>query len=348
MPYRLPLTVPFRWSGGEVASREGVLLRLEDERGRVGWGDGAPLPGFSRETLGEATRTLANAAEIVRDRALDALDLTNPGGDFHTALDAADLAPSARYALDLALWDLAAQALGRTLPHTMHPDPAVLLPVNALLSEEGEALLDEALRRVAEGYRTLKLKVGWGPIEDDAERVRAVRERVGSGVALRADANRGWSWTEAVAFAEGVRGAALDYVEEPLREPARLPELWADTGLPIALDETLAERTGEEAIRGWVRAAILKPTLLGGVAATLRLAARARSVGVRPILSGAFESGVGLRGVAALAAATGAEPAGLDPYRRLATDVLAERLPLDRPVVDVPALFARPVEVALR
>ena len=99
-------------------------------------------------------------------------------------------------------------------------------------------------------------------------------------------------------------------------------------------------------IRGWASAAVLKPTLLGGVGATIRRAAEARSVGVRPVLSAAFESGVGLRGVAALAAATGAEPAGLDTYRWLAADVLGP-LPFDRPRVDVVGLFARPPEVAL-
>jgi hypothetical protein len=52
-----------------------------------------------------------------------------------------------------------------------------------------------------------------------------------------------------------------------------------------------------------------------------------------------FESGVAMRGHVALAAATGGAPAGLDPYNRLAADVLTPRLDLDRPNVDVPAFF---------
>ena len=339
VPYRLPLTAPFRWSGGEVAAREGVLLRLEGEGGLVGWGDAAPLPGFSRETLAEVRAALEPAARALVDRALDPRAIVAAGGPLQAALDAAGLPPSARFALELALADLAAQTLGTTIPHLLHPDPAVSLPVNALLGEDAAA---DAARRVAEGYRTLKLKVGARAVADDLARARAVREAAGPAVALRADANRAWTWDEAVRFAEGAREIALDYVEEPLREPARLPALWLDTGLPLALDESVAE--GAE-VRGWARAVVLKPTLLGGLAATLRRAAEARAVGVRAVLSGAFESGVGLRGVAALAAATGAEPAGLDPYRRLAADVLAARLPLDRPTLDVPGLFARPLEV---
>ena len=87
--------------------------------------------------------------------------------------------------------------------------------------------------------------------------------------------------------------------------------------------------------------------LIGGLAATLRLALHARSVGVRPVLSAAFESSIGLRGVAALAAATGAEPAGLDTARWLASDVLADPIRFDRRQLDVPGLFAHPIEIAL-
>ena len=34
--------------------REGAFIRLETKNGRVGWGEVAPLPGFSKETLEEA------------------------------------------------------------------------------------------------------------------------------------------------------------------------------------------------------------------------------------------------------------------------------------------------------
>ena len=170
-----------------------------------------------------------------------------------------------------------------------------------------------------------------------------MRDALPASVALRLDANRAWAWDQAVAFADGVAGVALDYVEEPLAAPERLPELWHDTGLPLAVDESVQEGAK---VRGWATAAVLKPTLVGGLAATLRIAARARAVGVRAVLSASFESGVGLRGVAALAAATGAEPAGLDTYRWLAADVLPP-LPFGRARVDVPSLFGRPPTVAV-
>ena len=338
--YTLPLTEPVAWGTERHRQRAGVLVRLADADGHTGWGDAAPLPGFSRETLAETRAALGKVAPALTGRTLDPLAVA-ADGPFHQALDAVGLPPSARFGLDLALADLAAQTLGRTLPQTLHPDPAVVLPLNGLVM--GGDAPARALALAEAGYAAVKLKVGRQSVGADVETVRAVRRSLPAAVALRLDANRAWSWGQAVAFAEGVAGLALDYVEEPLAEPERLPELWHDTGLAVAVDESVTEGA---ALRGWAEAAVLKPTLIGGVVATLRRAAEARAVGVRPVLSAAFESGVGLRGVAALAAATGAQPAGLDTYRWLAADVLPP-LPFDRPRVDVPGLFARPLAVAV-
>ena len=342
-PYRLRLAEPVVWNGERREAREGVLLRLTDAEGRAGWGDAAPLPGFSRETTAEAADAIRALLPTLDGVDLDAADVVRPRGGFHTALDAAGLPSSARFAVDLALADLAAQEHRRTLPQTLHPDPAVTLPLGGLLMGDREAVVAGAGRLAAEGWAAAKLKVGRASVEADAETVRAVHAAL-DGAALRLDANRAWTADQTAAFARAVDGVALDYVEEPTPDVDGHPALWLDTGLPIALDETLQEPGGAAHLRGWAAAAVLKPTLVGGLVATLRLAAAARAVGVRPVLSASFESGVGLRGVAALAAATGAEPAGLDTYRWLAEDVVAP-LPFGRPRIDVPGLFAAPPEV---
>ncbi|WP_412063553.1 o-succinylbenzoate synthase [Rubrivirga sp. IMCC45206] len=342
VPYALPLREPVVWGGQAHVQRRGVLVRIEGADGAVGWGDAAPLPGFSAESLDQARAELVALAEVLRGRELTPAEALL-GGSVATALDAAGLSPSARFGLDLALAELAAQELGRTLPQALHPDPAVVLPLNGLVMGGGSLAVASAKRLGEQGYPAVKLKVGRQPVDDDLPLVTAVRKALPDAVALRLDANRAWGWDDAVRFAEGVRGLALDYIEEPLRDASRLPELWHDTGLPVAVDESVQEGAP---IRGWATAAVLKPTLVGGIGATIRRATEARLVGVRPVLSAAFESGVGLRGIAALAAATGAEPAGLDTYRWLAADVLGP-LPFDRPRVDVAGLFSMPPEIAL-
>ncbi len=344
--YRLPLTAPLVLKGVEHTERTGALVRLEGENGQVGWGDVAPLPGFSAETLDEALADVRRAIGLFAEHT-PGPDWMNPDGSLHRALDDLALAPSARFGLDLAAFHLAAEIAGRTLAEAIHPDPEVAVPINALLIGEPDSILDEAERFVAAGYRTLKLKVGRSGLEEEVALVRTLNERHPD-VALRLDANQEWTMDEAMHFAEGIKGCTLDYIEEPLHNPDDLSVLWFDTQLPIALDESLlgTDPAGLQG-KGWAKAAVLKPTLLGGVARVLRFARQARLLSIRPVLSGAFESGVAMRGHVALAAATGGAPAGLDPYNRLAADVLTPRLPLDRPSIDIPTFFRSEHEVVI-
>ena len=343
VPYTLAFDPPVTLGGEEATERRGLLLRLEAESGEIGWGDCAPLPGFSRESLAEARASLEQIAGSLGDHSLDPRLFVDPAGPVARALDAATPPPSVRYALDLALWSLGADVLGHTLARSLHPDPAVALPLAGLLQGDRKTILADAKRMGREGYRAVKLKVGRGDIKDEVALVREVRRAIGAGTELRLDANRAWTVDQAKRFAKGVQGAGIAFVEEPLQNPTELPSLWMDTGLPIALDETLALPQGEAFVRGWVAAVVLKPTIVGGFGRTLSLAATARTVGARPILSSAYESGVGVRGLVALAAATGAEPAGLDTTRRLRGDVLQTPLALDGPFVDVPSVLSAPL-----
>jgi O-succinylbenzoate synthase len=90
---------------------------------------------------------------------------------------------------------------------------------------------------------------------------------------------------------------------------------------------------------GYARAVVLKPTLLGGISPTLRLVNRAKELGITPVISSAYETGVGTLALVALAAGVGDKdvPAGLDTYRRLAGDVLVPRPHLHSARIDVRA-----------
>jgi o-succinylbenzoate synthase len=348
--YELPLCEPLALKGMVQRHREGLLLRLNDEGGAVGWGEASPLPGFSRESLDEAARQLRDLASSMVGR-----EITNawidPDGNCGRELDSVDLAPSVRFGFELALWDLFAAASGRSLPELVTPHPRATVPVNALIPDPPDKVLEEARRVRSAGYEAVKLKVGRRAVEEDVELVHALYEVLGDAVALRLDANRAWSLEEAEGFARGTAGLRFEYVEEPLADPTLLPTLVGNHGVPVALDESLAGMQPEVLEdHGYARAVVLKPTLLGGVSRTLRFAARASRLGMEPVISSAYETGVGTAALAALAAGVGDEdvPAGLDTYRRLAEDVLRPRLNLPAPRVDVRALAGTRREIDRR
>ena len=329
--YRLPLTGPLPAGDRTLTERRGLLLCVTGEEGGEGWGEAAPLPGFSPETLKEAT----TQARRLR-AALPGLDV--PGADLEAALRAVPTGnwfPAVQFAAESAVVEGMAAVRGTSVAQLLGKRTGTV-PMNALIpsSETDLDAVADQIRRA--GYRAVKLKVGRADVETDARRVRQLHAVLGNDIALRLDANRKWTWGEAVAFAEALGDVPIEYVEEPLPAPTDLPSLIDRTGLPVALDETTRERSPEEVPADLpVRAVVLKPTLLGGIVTTRRWAKWARHRNAEPVISASYESGVGLRMLVALAASLSETPAGLSTYGRLAADVLCPRLPLEGANVDV-------------
>jgi O-succinylbenzoate synthase len=347
--YELLLSEPLTLKGTVLRYREGLLLELTGEGGVVGRGETSPLPGFSRESLDDAAEQLRGLASSMVGREVTD-DWVDPDGDFSRELDSMDLAPSVRFGLELALWDLYAASRGRSLAELVTPHPRPTVPVSALISGPPDKALEETRRIRSAGYEAVKLKVGERAVEDDVELVHAVNGELGDAVALRLDANRAWSLEEAERFARGTAGLRFEYVEEPLADPAQLPSFVGTSGVPVALDESLAGMEPEALEEHpYARAVVLKPTLLGGLSRTLRFAKRASDLGMKPVISSAYETGIGTAALVALAAGVGegGVPAGLDTYRRLAGDVLRPRLDLPAPRVDVRAGTRREIDARL-
>ena len=200
--------------------------------------------------------------------------------------------------------------------------------INALIAscdgDTPESAAREAAALVKQGYRCLKIKVARGSgaagAAADADRVEAIREAVGPDVALRCDANRGWSLNDALAFGLRAMRFDLQYVEEPVRDiESDLAAFHCTTGVPVALDESVddallrARNKNNASVADaleelfeptfGVVALVLKPGVLGGFEACAAAAAAARTKGINAVVTTAFESGVGVSACAHLAAA---------------------------------------------
>jgi o-succinylbenzoate synthase len=335
--YTLPLTEPLRIGAHRLRSRSGLLIRLVDQAGHHGYGEAAPLPGVHRENLALVLRQFKALQPAWPGRTAPS---AAPGRFDETLqwLASRALCPSLRHGLELAWWDLSACRQGKILAAALNPAHRASIAVNGLLPRTGD--IRRLARPMAEqGYAALKLKVGREPVEQDIARVLAAREVFGDGVALRVDANRAWDFQTAVRFGEAVTACRLEYVEEPLREPDRLAALHHATGMPLALDETLAELPNAVCtVPAGVVAFVLKPAVLGGVSRTNRLIDVAEQRGIKPVISSVFESGLGLAYLANCAAALTVidVPVGLDTYRWLGEDLPVRKFaaPAARVVVE--------------
>lgn len=332
-PLRLALSGSITTAHGQALAHRGALVRAS-AGGLSGWGEAVPLPGFGTEELAAAEGALERARLALTSAAvpLDAaglealLDETVPAG-----------CRAARAALECALLDLRARLEGRPLRALLARERAVLegvapsLPLDrlspsALLSDEGPA--QAAARAAAEGFAAVKLKVAARPLIEDLARVRQVRAAA-AGLALRLDANGGWSRGSAAAALEALAEVRPELCEQPL--PPGDPGAWPALArvCPLAADESCADPAEIAALldAGCLRAVVLKPPALGGLLPSLRFAARARARGVLPLVTSSLDSAVGRAAAAHLAAALRVELApGVATGRLLAEDVCADPL----------------------
>ena len=105
-PYSIPFIKPLQTAGKTYTKREGIWLQLQWED-YSGVGEAAPLEGFSRENMKEVHYVLEGFHQAIDGENFesdDMLSLVN----IHT-----ENIPSARFALETAIFDLLAQKAGK-------------------------------------------------------------------------------------------------------------------------------------------------------------------------------------------------------------------------------------------
>jgi len=208
-------------------------------------------------------------------------------------------APSARAALDIALHDLAARVAGVPVWALLGGRAREVATISRVVSMKAPATMaEDARRHVADGFRTVKLKVGQAEdVPLDVARVAAVRAAVGPDVAIKIDANQGWR-TPGTAIRAIRQLVPFDpaYVEQPVdgRDLEGLAEVRRACGVPIMADEAI--HGPHEALRAvGLRACDLiniKLMKCGGLLAALTLNAIAETAGIACQVGTMVESAV--------------------------------------------------------
>ena len=239
IPIRLPLHEPFIISYGTFPDVPTVLVRLTTDDGLVGWGEGTPDAFVTGETFGGVVETLREIAPALLGR--DPRDRT---GAIRAVAGRITGAPTARAALDIALHDLAGRAAGLPIWALLGGRARTVAEISRVVSiKTPEAMAADALRHVADGFRTVKLKLGQADnIAADVARVAAVRAAVGPTIAIKIDVNQGWR-TPGIAI-DAIRRIAPyhpAYIEQPVaaHDLEGLAEVRRQTGVSIMADEAI-------------------------------------------------------------------------------------------------------------
>ncbi|MBX3414564.1 MAG: hypothetical protein KF708_17895 [Pirellulales bacterium] len=237
-PVRIPL-VPERRMVSALGKHEVsdyLLVRVVTDNGLEGAGEATVMPRWSGETVWSAQALVEHVlaplvigcdphdvAEI--DRRMDAACAHN----WFT-----------KSALEMACWDIQGRAAGRPV-YELLGGPKRELTFRCRFSlgaYEPERAARIAADRVADGFRTIKVKVGTEPSLDLA-RVRAVRAAIGPDTDLMVDANCGWDADTAIRCLRELADCRLVLVEQPTPDGdyAALAHVRRETGLPVLADD---------------------------------------------------------------------------------------------------------------
>jgi L-rhamnonate dehydratase len=147
-------------------------------------------------------------------------------------------------AVDIALWDILGKSARQPVYRLLGGRTKQRIPVYAsrLYSIELGKLAAEAKRYKKEGYRAMKLRFGWGPtdgaegMQHNIDLVRTVRQAVGDGIDVMADAYMGWTLDYAKRMLPLLEPFHLRWLEEPVipDDIHGLAELKSYGRIPIA------------------------------------------------------------------------------------------------------------------
>lgn len=181
-------------------------------------------------------------------------------------------------AIDIALWDLLGKRLGVPVCQLFgsHRAQVPVYGSGGWLSYSLDELLAEVTGYVQRGFKMVKMKVGRSKIQQDVERVRAVRDAIGEEVGLMVDANQAWTPQQAVTFAAQVEEFNLLWFEEPIARDdfSGYSYVSSHTNIPIATGE---REYSLDAFREFLTqnaASVLQPDALriGGLTQSMKVA----------------------------------------------------------------------------
>ena len=307
-----------------------VVVRVRAEDGSVGLGNIDPSPGYSVETVEQSLAAIRQH--------LGPAVLGWDAGNVHRLLQRMDerLAGylDAKAAIEMACVDLLARRLG--IPVHQYLGGAVVdtLRFNAWVGivPPAEAAA-EAAKWQARGFSSAKIKVGGG-IHADIERLRAVREAVGADMALRVDANAGYSVEQAIELGRGLQPLGIELFEQPVAadDLAGLAAVRKACSIPIMADESITDHASLIRVIRADCADIVKLKVMkqGGFTRCRRMLETAAAAGLRVVIGHGFGLGINTVAEIMLASTSSAVMPGLECVGPLKTtaDIVTRRLDL--------------------
>ncbi|MCO4844409.1 MAG: dipeptide epimerase [Sulfurovum sp.] len=209
---KAPLKNPFITSLRRVDALEDLVVIVECDDGSVGYGEGAPTPIITGETMGSMVATIEHIKPFIIG--LEIEDFDSILNNIHTRILKNTTAKSA---LEIALYDLKAKSEKQPLFKMLGGTQTIFKTDITISMGEIEKMISDSLDAVNLGYDTLKIKIGDNP-QKDVERIIAIHDALDDNIILRLDANQGWTAQESVELLHALekRDIIAEFIEQPV------------------------------------------------------------------------------------------------------------------------------------
>ena len=299
----IPLKHPFVTALRRVDAVQAIVVRIESDTGLIGYGETAPTEAITGEDRESILTGIVQLQQL-----LSGSDPNDFGSMIDRITATVPAHPNARAAMEIALYDLAAQAEG--VPLAVYLGGGIGRLKSGITISLGSvgSMVDSATKAVTEGFDTLKIKLGDDPVEDVA-RVMAIHAAVGEEVSLKLDANQGWGVAETIGFLQAIerQNIPVELIEQPLPRDdlVGLAEVRRHTSIPILVDESVFTRA--DAVRvleaGAADMINIKLDKAGGITEALAIADVCADNGVKCMMGCMLEGAVSVGAAAHVAAA---------------------------------------------
>lgn len=287
-PIELKLTTPFRISRNVQPTSPNVIVEIKYNE-YVGYGEAAPDEYYG-ENQQIALASLATFAESLGDDPFPIDDIMN------RLNHALRLNPSAKAAIDMALYDLVGKILGAPLYTLLGLNPKKTPLTSFTIGiDTPEEMAKKA--QLARNYPILKIKVG---TKNDLDNIKAIRDVTNA--TLRVDANTGWTPKEAIQMINALAPYNIEFIEQPVvaTDLAGLKLIRDNVPVPIMADESCVTVEDIPRLAGCVDAVNLKLMKSNGITNVLKMIHVARAHNLKIMLGCMIESSVAITAAAHL------------------------------------------------
>lgn len=284
---------PAGTSRGILLQKPCWYIKLTNQEDVSGIGEVSLIPGLSVEDPLEMEIRLDHLCKLINLGEMD------PGQKLP------DL-PGIQFALETALQDLRGGG-NRILYPSGFTDGEAGIPINGLIWMGDRASMTRQIsRKIDQGFRVLKMKVGALDPEVELGVLARIRSRFGPGeLEIRLDANGAWSPQDAPVRMCRLAKFGIHSIEQPIA-PGQVEEMAAlceDPVIPVALDEELIgihDPESRKVLMSSIRPSfvVLKPGLLGGFSVAAHWIELAAKVDAGWWITSALESSIGLNAIA--------------------------------------------------